>query len=51
MQTDLDEYLVRYNTKRYHQGRDTKGRGPFSMFVKGLPKEKKNVAKTAIQTA
>ena len=51
MQTDLDVYLVRYNNKRPHQGRDMKGRTPYAVFVKGLPKEKKVVAKTAAQTA
>ena len=51
MQTDLDDYLVRYNTKRPHQGRDMKGRTPYAVFMKGLPKEKKTVAKSALKTA
>tara|TARA_A100001391_G_scaffold108230_2_gene72651 strand:- start:8908 stop:9309 length:402 start_codon:yes stop_codon:yes gene_type:complete len=50
MQTDLDDYLARYNTKQPYQGRDMKGRTPYPMFVKGLHKEKKTVAKTAAQT-
>lgn len=51
MQTDLDDYLVRYNTKRPHQGRDMNGRTPYAVFMKGLPKEKKTVAKSALKTA
>lgn len=51
MQTDLDDYLVRYNTKRPHQGRDMNGRTPYAVFMKGLSKEKKTVAKSAVKTA
>ncbi len=38
MQTDLDAYLVRYNTERPHQGRGMKGRTPADVFVRCLPK-------------
>jgi transposase InsO family protein/transposase-like protein len=38
MQTDLDDYLVRYNTQRPHQGRGMKGRTPAKAFTDGLPK-------------
>lgn len=52
MQVDLDEYLIRYNTKRPHQGRDMKGCTPYAVFVKGLPKKgKKTVAKKAADAA
>ena len=33
------------------KGREIKGKTPYAVFVKGLPKEKKVVAKTAAQTA
>jgi len=38
MQKDLDAYLVTYNTKRPHQGRNMNGRTPAAVFVDGLPK-------------
>ena len=38
MQADLDAYLVRYNTRRPHQGRNMKGRTPARAFRDGLPK-------------
>ena len=38
MQTDLDAYLVSYNTERPHQGRGMKGRTPTDVFVRCLPK-------------
>lgn len=38
MQTDLDAFLVHYNTKRPHQGRGMKGRTPIKAFTDGLPK-------------
>ena len=40
MQTDLDAYLVRYNTERPHQGRGTKGRIPADVFARCLSKPK-----------
>jgi hypothetical protein len=39
MQTDLDAYLVTYNTRRPHQGRAMKGRIPQKAFTDGLPKK------------
>lgn len=39
MQADLDEYLVMYNTKRPHQGRNMNGMTPMEAFIKGLPDE------------
>ena len=36
MQVDLDAYLVRYNTKRPHQGRGMNGKTPLQAFKKGL---------------
>lgn len=41
MQKDLDEYLILYNTKRPHQGRNMKGRTPSQAFEDGRPKPKK----------
>jgi len=38
MQTDLDAFLVHYNTKRPHQGRGMNGRTPMKAFTDGLPK-------------
>ena len=43
MQKDLDAYLVQYNEKRPHQGRNMKGMTPLQAFKKGLttkPREK-----------
>jgi hypothetical protein len=45
MQTDLDAYLVHYNTKRPHQGRLMNGRTPHKAFIEGLPKQAKSPAK------
>ena len=45
MQTDLDDYLVTYNTKRPHQGRNMKGMTPYTVFKKGLPKTLKKEAR------
>ena len=39
MQTDLDAYLVTYNTRRPHQGRAMNGRTPQKVFTDGLPKK------------
>ena len=44
MQKDLDAYLVRYNTKRPHQGRGMKGRTPYQVFKERLPKRTKKAA-------
>lgn len=38
MQAVLDKYLVVYNQKRPHQGRNMNGRTPAQAFVEGLPK-------------
>jgi transposase InsO family protein len=42
LQRDLDEYMVKYNTERTHQGKRCKGRTPMETFVEGkkLFKEK-----------
>ena len=40
MQTDLDAYLLRYNTERPHQGRGMEGRTPVDVFVRCLLKPK-----------
>ena len=41
MQTDLDAYLVTYDTRRPHQGRGMNGRTPADVFARCLPKTKK----------
>jgi hypothetical protein len=33
----LDEWLITYNTKRPHQGRNMNGRTPSQAFKQGLP--------------
>jgi transposase InsO family protein len=38
MQADLDAFLVLYNTKRPHQGRNMNGRTPYQAFLDGIPK-------------
>ena len=40
MQTDPDDYPVRYNTERPHQGRGMKGRTLADIFFRCLPKPK-----------
>lgn len=51
MQVDLDAFLLHYNTKRPHQGRNMQGKTPYQIFKNGLPKpaklEEKNKEKTA----
>ena len=37
MQKDLDAYLVQYNEKRPHQGRNMNGLTPLQAFKKELP--------------
>ncbi len=41
MQADLDAYLVHYNTKRPHQGRNMDGKTPHQVFKACLPKRTK----------
>ena len=40
MQSDLETYLVSYNTKRRHQDRNMNGRTPITILIEGLPKSK-----------
>ena len=35
LQNDLDEYMVKYNTTRTHQGKRCKGRTPMETFMEG----------------
>lgn len=51
MQADLDDYLIQYNTKRPHQGRNMNGRVPYTVFKKGLPKTPKTGNKKAAEKA
>ena len=37
MQAALDQYLVRYNTERPHQGRGMNGRTPWRAFLDRIP--------------
>ncbi len=41
MQAVLDDYLIHYNTKRPHQGRNMNGRTPARAFKEGLPRRAK----------
>lgn len=50
MQKDLEDYLVVYNTKRPHQGRNMKGRTPEKAFVEGLPDKVKKETTTKNKT-
>lgn len=51
MQKDLDQYLVIYNTKRPHQGRNMNGRAPLTAFKEGLQKSySKSKSKTSKTT-
>jgi len=51
MQADLDVYLMHYNTKRPHQGRDMKGKTPYHVFKNGMPKPSKTEVKPKDQNA
>jgi transposase InsO family protein len=57
MQAVLDIYLISYNAKRPHQGRNMKGRTPQQVFTDGMPKpqpekkEKSQPEKTQKQIA
>jgi len=45
LQTDLDEYMNRFNNERTHQGKRCKGRTPMATFIDGLELYKeKNLA-------
>ena len=35
LQIDLDEYMVKYNTERTHQGKRCKGKTPMETFIEG----------------
>jgi len=49
LQTDLDEYMNRFNTERTHQGKRCKGRTPMTTLLDGLElcKEKNLAEKLA----
>lgn len=49
MQKDLDAYLLHYNTKRPHQGRNMKGRTPYAVFLDGIPKTGKSTSKKEVK--
>ena len=51
MQQDLDEYLLQYNQKRPHQGRNMNGQTPYSVFKKALPKRPKTGNRKADEKA
>ena len=46
MQKDLDAYLVKYNQKRPHQGRNMNGMTPWQAFKKGLTTKPQNKGET-----
>jgi hypothetical protein len=43
LQQDLDDWLVRYNTKRAHQGKTCQGRKPTETFLDNLPSAKQEM--------
>jgi len=51
MQADLDAYLVKYNTKRPHQGRKMNGKTPWQAFKKGLKLRPKTQTKEDTKAA
>jgi transposase InsO family protein len=51
MQADLDTFLLHYNTKRPHQGRNMQGKTPYQIFKNGLPKPAKPEGKNKEKTA
>lgn len=51
MQKDLDVFLIHYNTKRPHQGRNMNGRTPEKVFKEGLLKTVNNKTKKAAKIA
>ena len=51
MQTALDAYMIAYNTRRPHQGRNMNGRTPQKAFADGLPKPAKTTRKETSQKA
>lgn len=51
MQKDLNEYLVTYNTKRPHQGRNMNGMTPEQAFKKGIRKGPKENNREEVQPA
>lgn len=51
MQKDLDAYLLHYNAKRPHQGRNMNGRTPEKVFKEGLQKTENTKTKKAAKIA
>lgn len=51
MQKDLDAYLIRYNTKRPHQGRNMNGSTPETAFKTGLKNRPKDEKKKEVKVA
>ncbi len=51
MQKDLDAFMVFYNIKRPHQGRNMRGRTPFKAFADGLKDLKNAKAKESTKKA
>ena len=49
LQTDLDEYMTRFNNEMTHQGKRSKGRTPMATILDGLElfKEKNLAEKLA----
>ncbi len=45
MQLVPDSYLIHYNTKRPHQGRNMNGRTPLQAFREGMPEKPKSPAR------
>ncbi len=51
MQRHLDAFLLRYNTKRPHQGRNMNGRTPQNAFTDSLPRKENEKVKPTTEAA
>ena len=43
LQEDLDEWLVKYNLRRTHQGKRCQGKTPMKTFMENLPLAKEKM--------
>jgi hypothetical protein len=43
LQQDLDAWLLKYNTKRPHQGKRCEGKTPMETFLENLPLAKEKI--------
>ena len=43
LQKDLDDWMLRYNTQRTHQGKRCQGKTPMGTFIDNLPLAKEKM--------